>query len=50
MAARAAEAKVEEWRASDELYLPTIPEQKVDELRGTLEYPPKGAPEERSQE
>jgi MscS family membrane protein len=42
--ARAAEARVDEWRGRQELYLPRFPEQKVAELRGSLPYPPEGAP------
>jgi MscS family membrane protein len=42
-AARAAEEKVSEWRNRDELYLPSFPEEKISELRGTLPYPPEGS-------
>lgn len=42
--ARVAEAKVNEWRAQKALYLPNFPEQKIAEVRGSLDYPPVGAP------
>lgn len=41
--AKAAEEKVSKWRADDELYLPSFPEERVSELRGTLPYPPEGS-------
>jgi MscS family membrane protein len=41
--AKAAEDTVSKWRAEDELYLPSFPEEKVSELRGTLPYPPEGS-------
>jgi MscS family membrane protein len=42
-AARTAEAKVEAWRREGQLFLPSFPEQKISELRGTLPYPPEGS-------
>ena len=42
-AVHAAEAQVGEWREKDELYLPKFPPTKIDELSGSLEYPPKGS-------
>jgi len=42
--ARAAEAKVKEWRTQQALYLPKFPEEKIAEVRGSLDYPPVGAP------
>ena len=42
--ARAAESRVDEWRERRELYLPRFPENKIAELRGSLPYPPEGAP------
>jgi MscS family membrane protein len=42
--ARAAEASVERWREKGELYLPSFPDERIDELRGSLPYPPEGAP------
>ena len=42
--ARSAEAKVGEWRERKELYLPRFPDSAVAELRGSLPYPPEGAP------
>jgi MscS family membrane protein len=42
-AAKAAEKQVSEWRDRKELYLPKFPEEKIQELRGTLHYPPEGS-------
>ncbi|MHC4690460.1 MAG: mechanosensitive ion channel family protein [Planctomycetota bacterium] len=41
--AKAAEKKIGEWRNKKELYLPMFPEEKIEELRGTLRYPPEGS-------
>jgi len=35
---------VEAWRKDRALYLPRFPDEKVSELRSTLDYPPKGSP------
>jgi MscS family membrane protein len=43
--ARAAEARVGEWRQRGELYLPRFPETVVAELSGSVPYPPEGSPE-----
>ncbi|MDJ0852879.1 MAG: mechanosensitive ion channel family protein [Myxococcota bacterium] len=40
----AAEARVRDWRDRRELYLPAFPARVVERLRGTLPYPPDGAP------
>jgi MscS family membrane protein len=42
--ARAAEAHVGEWRERGELYLPSFPDEQIAALRGSLPYPPEGAP------
>jgi MscS family membrane protein len=42
--ARRAEAQVHEWRERNALYLPGFPPDKIAELGGTLDYPPKGSP------
>jgi MscS family membrane protein len=42
-AARAAEAKVKEWRHANSMFLPRFPPEAIDELNGTVEYPPKGS-------
>ncbi|MHC5137487.1 MAG: mechanosensitive ion channel family protein, partial [Planctomycetota bacterium] len=39
----AAEAQTRQWRENNELCLPKFPEEKVDELRNTLDYPPEGS-------
>lgn len=38
------EATVQQWRARRELYLPAFPREKIDEIRGTIAYPPDGSP------
>ena len=40
------EQKVQQRRENDQLYLPSFPESAVAELRNTLDFPPKGAPNE----
>jgi MscS family membrane protein len=40
----AAEARVRAWRDQHELYLPAFPSEVIDELRGTVPYPPEGSP------
>ena len=42
-AARAAEEQVDAWRKRGELFLPRFPQEKIRELRGTLQYPPAGS-------
>jgi MscS family membrane protein len=42
--AHAAEARVDEWRKQRELYLPRFPDERIAALRGSLPYPPEGAP------
>jgi len=41
--ARAAEDEVGRWREHNELFLPNFPPQAVAELKGSLDYPPKGS-------
>jgi len=41
---QAAEAQVQEWRARQSLYLPNFPQEKIEELLGTVDYPPLGSP------
>ncbi|MEJ2231697.1 MAG: hypothetical protein P8X46_11020 [Nitrospirales bacterium] len=41
---QAAEAQVNEWREQQALYLPNFPPEKIEELQGTLDYPPPGSP------
>jgi len=48
--AREAEAQVKEWRENDELYLPDFPKEKIEELKGSLDYPPTGSPGARDRE
>ena len=42
-AGKSAEKKVGEWRDRKELCLPKFPEERIEELRGTLRYPPEGS-------
>jgi MscS family membrane protein len=41
--ARRAESKVKEWRSQQALYLPNFPPDKINELKGSLDYPPAGS-------
>ena len=41
--AREAEAQVKKWREQNALYLPRFPQEKIAELQGSLDYPPKGS-------
>jgi MscS family membrane protein len=41
--ARRAESKVKEWRSQQALYLPNFPPDKINELKGSLDYPPTGS-------
>lgn len=40
---KAAEAQVEAWRQDGALLLPDFPAETVAALRGTIDYPPRGA-------
>jgi MscS family membrane protein len=37
------ENRVQEWRSQRALYIPKIPPEKISELQGSLDYPPKGS-------
>jgi len=39
------ESEVTKWRMQRAMYLPAFPQEEIDKLRGTLDYPPKGSPE-----
>jgi MscS family membrane protein len=39
--------KVQQWREHNEIYLPNFPDNKIEEFKGTLPYPPEGSPEHR---
>ncbi|UCG14581.1 MAG: mechanosensitive ion channel family protein, partial [Deltaproteobacteria bacterium] len=39
--------KVQLWRERNEIYLPNFPGNTIEEIKGTLPYPPKGSPEYR---
>ncbi|MDX1411125.1 MAG: mechanosensitive ion channel family protein [Nitrospirales bacterium] len=47
---REVEAEVEAWRKNHALYLPKFPEEKIEELEGTLPYPPPGSPKKANKE
>jgi MscS family membrane protein len=38
-----AEEQVQRWRQSEELHLPSFPQDKIDDLDGSLPYPPPGS-------
>jgi len=42
---REVSAKVQHWREHKEIYLPDFPVNKIEEIKGTLPYPPEGSPE-----
>ena len=42
--ARTAEDHVRDWRQNNALYIPSFPQEKIDELRASLDYPPLGSP------
>ncbi len=46
---REVEGKVGQWRAQNELYLPSFPEDVVNGLQKTLPYPPSGSPQKEAQ-
>ncbi len=39
-----AENCVKEWKDNNALYLPSFPQEKIEELQGSLDYPPAGSP------
>ena len=39
------EERVDQWREENLLYLPRFPEQAIEEVRDTLDYPVRGAPD-----
>ncbi len=43
--ARAAEERVRGWREKGEFPLPSFPPERIAELEGSLDYPPKGSAE-----
>ncbi len=42
---RGAEDHVREWKKAQALFIPAFPQEKIDELRGSLDYPPIGSPD-----
>ena len=46
---RTAEDQVRNWRKNNALYIPSFPQNKIEELRASLDYPPVGSPEAAAQ-
>jgi len=42
---QAVDAQVQDWKKHNALYLPTFPQEKIDELQGSLDFPPIGSSE-----
>jgi len=42
---RETEAQVKEWRENNTLYIPSFPQDKIREMRGSLDFPPIGSPQ-----
>jgi MscS family membrane protein len=42
-ASQKAETEVRQWREEGRLPFPTLPKEKIEELQGTLDYPPNGS-------
>jgi MscS family membrane protein len=40
----AAENRVKTWKANNALYLPSFPQETIEELQASLDYPPAGSP------
>ena len=47
--ADAAEQQTRQWREQNDLCLPNFPEEKIEQLRGTLDYPPEGSAVKRTE-
>jgi MscS family membrane protein len=47
---REVEAEVEAWRKNNALYLPKFPQEKINELADSLDYPPTGSPRTENKE
>ena len=45
---QAAEEQVQQWREKDEIQLPKFDEDRINELKGTIDYPPPGSSAHRS--
>ena len=45
---QAAEEQVQQWREKDEMQLPKFDEDRINELKGTIDYPPNGSSAHRS--
>jgi len=43
--AQKADGEVQDWINRDALFIPKFPQGKIEELQGTLDYPPKGSPD-----
>jgi len=43
--AREADAQIQDWKKQNALFLPSFPQEKIDELQGSLDFPPIGSPD-----
>ena len=43
--AREADAQIQDWKNQNALFLPSFPQEKIDELQGSLDYPLIGSPD-----
>jgi len=43
--AREADAQIQDWKNQNALFLPSFPQEKIDELQGSLDFPPIGSPD-----
>jgi len=42
--AQTAEDQISNWRRNNAMYIPAFPQDKIEELRASLDYPPVGSP------
>ena len=40
-----ADGQVQDWKNQNALFLPSFPQGKIDELQGSLDFPPIGSPD-----
>ena len=40
-----ADAQIQDWKNQNALFLPSFPQEKIDELQGLLDFPPIGSPD-----
>ncbi len=44
-AVKKTEDEVQRWKQAQSLFIPQLPQQTIDELKGTLDFPPTGSPQ-----